>query len=479
MKKYLTITLLVINFVAVAQRDNSFETIIGREEHIETGKFSEINIIGKEEAGFFIYKKVNHNSFIVEYLNNKMDITKTTFQELKEDYELMFAEYLDNKLYLFCSKYDKDAETSKIYVQTINKFSLKQNNDYRLIAELKTGKPVAGKFLGNRRFKYILSKDSTKTCLVLQAKRKISPYLFVFDNKMEILWQKQIETQDVDIDNDFFITNNGNVDILINPERRPKEKIYYCLLRYSENGNSLKKIDLKLKNKHINSLKFTYNNKGNIICAGFYGSWSDIIGVCFFEINSKENFILKQQINEFSTSTLLMDFRRKRRNRYMRKNKKGYLKNYELDYLNIHKDNSISLTAEKRYTTESTDSDPMSNSKTTTTTYHNDKIIVIHISKNGNIRSEEVVNKIERSNTSYSHYYQAIINDNIFVVYEIRGDIKIDEFSKSGYEKSNYLTSNQVFVHLDAENCKQTSEKEIILWGKRRSMEQFIKLTHD
>ncbi len=477
MRNYLIfIFIFCVNFNSFAQ---DLDLVLGEEHEMKSRNYEFAQIIGQDNSGFYVYKKTDKNSFVIEHLNSKMNITKSTISVLKYGYELMFVEYISNKIYVFSTFFDKQNNLSKVYVHSINKFSLKQNNDYICIAEIETNKAITRKLFKYQNFDYTISPDSTKLCLFFEPKN-YSAHYYAYDGNMNFLWKKTLNEDENYYPEEYYIDNEGNLHELI-PVYENNE-IYYELLSYTENATIVKQYNLKIKNNTINALKLGFTKENNIICAGFYGKYYGIIGTCFFLIDNKKNEISHTNYEEFSIDLQTIEFRKRRRERYIKKNKQNYLSDYRFDYLNIY-NNNVCLVVEKRYSTTTTGdsfSDPTSTSRSsrrTKTEYHNDNIIILQLDSVGELVNEKAILKRQTSSYRRTTYSQAIINNKINVLLNSKNDIVIKEITKKGKINNNFVLSNQTFVWLSSVNMKQISNNELIIWGEKKRIQQFIKLT--
>jgi len=500
-------------------------------EEIKEARSSNLeSIIGYDESGIYVLKTEggglfsNETSFI-EHFDNKMNQTASEEVIIKDrkgderDFESFV--YMSNTIYLFSSTEDKKNDFVELFAQTVNKKTLKPNNDARKIAKIDYSQKGDNSF-GD--FEFSVSQDNSKILIhyLLPAKKKEKEKiaLIVMDKDLNLIWEKKCTlpySEELFEDVKYKLDNDGNAYILgliykekVASKRKGKPNFKYQLISYKSNGTVYNEYPIELKDKFITDMQIALNSKNDIICAGFYsnvGTFS-INGSYYMNIDGSSGEITNKNFKEFDLDFITQNMTEREAERTKKKESKGKdveLYEYDLDDLIIRDDGGVILIGEQFYinifTTTYTNANGSMTSTSTTHYYYND-IIVININPEGKIDWAKKIPKYQESvndGGTYSSYTKGFLSDKLFFIFN---DNPKNLTNKGNGKLSNYNPNRESIVALvtmDSDGnqskealykmkrsdvlirpklSKQISENEMILFGKKGKMQQFTKLIY-
>lgn len=266
---------------------------------------------------------------------------------------------------------------------------------------------------------------------------------------------------------------------------------------------------ISLEDKFITDIKVEVQDNQNIVCAGFYsekGTFS-IKGSYYMVLDAETKDVIKKSTHEFGIDFItqnLTERQEKKKKKKAKKGKKIELYEYDLDKIIPRKDGGTYLIAEQYFmrvvTTTYTDSKGNTSTRTTYHYHYND-IIVISISAEGDIEwTEKIAKRQHTTNDSgyFSSYSMAEVEDKLYFIFNDnpknmflkKGEkiynynkskksiVTIVEMNKDGKQTRELLfTKDDTDVRVRTKVSEQMSENEFILFGQRRKMNQFFKLT--
>lgn len=489
------------------------------EEQKTSKKLTLNDLIGFDESGIYALK-TKGSKYYLEHYNNKLNISNTVELDLEREKQENTFEFIlqwNNRLLLFSSYPDKSTKKNHLYVQSIDKQSLSLNNDIKKISEID--------FEGRRRsqsgsFNYSISNDSSKLLIYYSLpyrKNKNEEFGFhVFDKNMEQIWEKQINLpyeEGLFKIEEYTISNTGDVYVLgvAYKEKRVSKRhgqpnYNYQILSYSDKGSNFKNIDVELEGKFLTDMQIAINEKDEIICAGFYsteGTYS-IKGSFFLKVDAVNKKVKHSNFKEFDMDFLTQNLSEKAAKKVAKKKKKGKdveLYEYDLDRIVLREDGGAVLIGEQFYINVVTTTN--SNGGTTTTYYYNyNDIIAINISPEGNIEWATKIPKRQVTSNDggfYSSYTLAVVDDKLYFVFNDNGK---NLFYKGGSDKLYNFTKNKeslvTLVEVDSNGnqsrealfsvrdadilmrpkvSEQVQENELILFGQRKKVQKFARLT--
>jgi hypothetical protein len=457
-------------------------------------------IIGRDAKGYYVVSGKTHGADEVnlERYNNENDLEWTselvipTSDGKKVKFEKII--YLDGKLLLFTSYYDKKKDKNLAFVNTITA-------DGKVSKDMKEIDFIASeKKMNSGSFDFILSHDSANVLIYhnepyeKNAQDRFS--LKVLDSDLEITWKKDIKVpyrdKDFNISN-YIVSNDGRVYMLAKIQEGKRDKkagrpnYKYTVLSYGEDDKKPREYIISLGDKFISDITFELNKENNLVCAGFYSknNSAGIAGTFYLTINSEDEKVISKSVKDFD-SKILGQFMSERKAR-----KKKELYNYELRKLIPKADGGSILVGEQFYIRVVTTTDPKTGVTTTTYYYYYNDIILVDINKNGEIGWVTRVPKYQVSTNDggfYSSFAMNVYKDKICLVYndnrknitkpgKIRPMTKLKKATavlvvvdaKSGeYTKNPLFDLKEKDAYLKPKLYLQTAPDELVIYAKKR-----------
>lgn len=524
MKAFLIVftAILFLSSPAFSQAKSQKVDISWGAEQKTSKKISLVDLVGFDENGFYALKAKSGfgSKYFLEHYDKNMNLTNSVELELEigeEESTFEFIVQWNEELLLFTSILDNKIKKNKLYFQTINKKSLMPNDDLRMISVLDyggRGKKSSGDF------SYTMSRDDSKFLLYYALpfkKNKREEYGFhVFDEDMNLLWEKQIdspfeeglfqiESYAVDNSGDVYLLGTEFYDIR-STKRGGKPNYKYQILSYSNKGNTFKAMPVELPGSFLTDMQIAVNNENDIICAGFYsdeGTYS-IKGSFFVKIDGRNKEIKHFSHKEFGLDFLTQNMNERKTKKTIKKKEKGKdleMYQYDLDRIVIREDGGAVLIGEQYYIRVVTSTD--ANGNTTRTSYYNyNDIIAINISPEGEIDWATKIPKKQvtrNDNGFYSSYVLAVVEDKLYFVFNDNGK---NLFYKGGNDKLHNFTKNKeslvTMVEVDSDGnqkrealfsvrdadvltrpkvCEQVEKDQVILFGQKKKIHKFAKLS--
>jgi len=450
------------------------------------------------------------NIYIAKYDGS---LNQVLYQELEVRKSVKGAEFEDiimfNKnLYVFYSLDGKKTKINNLSFQSVDKSTLILNNDAKQVCSIKYEKK---KNDGSFSFKY--SEDFTKLMLYYNLPyQKGEPEQFgyqVYKDNMELLWEKEITLPYKDelfsIENNI-VDNNGNVYLVgvLFKEKAVKKRYglpnyEYKIISFTDKGENKNEVTAALKNKFITDLQINITSKGDIVCGGFYSekNTSSIKGTFYMNINGKTGEVKTENFKEFETNFLAEFMSEKKAS----KGKELY--EYSLDKIVIREDGGAVLVAEQffvRVVTTTTYANGVTTYHTTYYYYYND-IIVVNVNPDGTIEWAKKIPKTQVSTNDggfYSSYAVNISHGKLYFIFNdnpknitIKSD-KVYPYNRGSkgsvvtlviIDADGGMTREALFSVADAETiirpkmCKQSAPDEMIIYGQKRKIQRFARLT--
>jgi hypothetical protein len=494
----------------------------------ESKKLTITDIIAYDNTGFYALK-VNmqlfgaKNSIVLEHYNKNLSRSLSVALDLKykkknKNFELFF--YLDDVLYLFTSFPDKKIKRNLLFVESINKETLRPNNDIKKIAEIDFSE---GSKKNSGSFSFELSRDSSKVLiyhgLPYEDGEKKRIELHVFDNTINPLWEKKItlpkEDELIDVE-DIEVDNLGNVYLLSldfkekrKSKRKGKPNYNYEIISYYEKGDEKKIFPVKIEGKFLTDMQIEVNDDGDIICGGFYSEEStfSIIGSYFLKIDTKTKEIKHKTFKEFGIDFITQNMTEKEEKKTKKKDAKDKnveLYNYDLDNIILRDDGGAVLIGEQYFISEQTRTSTDANGNSHTTTYyvyHYNEIIVVSLTPQGNIDWNIKIPKRQVTKSDggfYSSYALSVVNDKLYFIFNdnpknlfYKGEGKIYNYnankeslivlveldSSGKLTKESLFSSKEVEIFTRPKVGEQISSDEMILYGQKKKKKQFVRIT--
>jgi hypothetical protein len=391
--------------------------------------------------------------------------------ESEKTYE--FALWLNNEFYVFTSFQNQKLRKTFLFAQTINKQTLEVNNDIRSIAEIDYSQFNKYKY---SEFNYSLSSDSTKLLVRYSLLDKDNMILdmgmSLFSNKLENFWTVgniAPESSEIFTFEQYAVSNKGDVFVLgrsFDSDRKYEnhlkyKKVWkppfgsyhrleeypnysYKMMAITSNGTNKKDYSLSIPNKFVRKLTMKPNDKGDVICAGFFAQEDtySVTGSCTFQINlSTEKLSVTQ--DEFALDFLVQDREAKAASKLSKNYKKG--KEFDTEFhftkeLVLREDGGFYLIAEQVEQRR----EQQNNGKTIViyNAYNYNDIVVISIDKNGNTEWKKKIDKntyVASEGVIFSSFMVHPSNNNLYLVYEEIGKKSFNMFGMLKQSKATMV----------------------------------------
>jgi hypothetical protein len=364
-----------------AQPDTgNVEILWGENLYLETKNVIP-SIVGYDSNGF--YSLVDDYNWAIEHYDRNLENTKREYLDMNAGLrtrDLIALIHFQDTLYLFTSEVRFNSHI--LYVQTIDKETLKQNPDERVVIESHD--------LGGWRaeFYVVLSRLENKLLVVSRTiiyGRKVQDITFMcFGKGLRKEWQSSDRIQhDRKIYNEaeFVIDESGNAYMMclyyepVLFQHLSPRKNSYLIVAFTDSGKSANHYFADFENKYIRGIEIAPGINNDLACAGFYSpSMNDytVDGLFFFNLDIESKMMKDLKFHElepfFLQESMELDSGRESK----------YLYSFNLDHLVLRQNGNFVITGEQ-YLEQDFD------------TYMN--IIAISLSPQGDIFWERVVKK--------------------------------------------------------------------------------------
>ncbi len=504
-----------------AQKSQKVDVLWGK-EYKDSKKATLGDIIGYDESGFYTVNFAIKGKYglVLEHFDTEMNRTKTASLELKQSETSKYGQflrsmYLNDRLYLFSAYGDKWAGHNSLYVQEVDKSSLQFKGKAKKVASLNL---EGVKRRNSGGFNFDLSEDSSKVLIYylmpFEKKGKEKIGFKVLGADFNELWEKEVELPYADElfeINNYQVSNQGDVYVLAKlmkeKKDRDKKKVNYShkILAYSSVDKNEKEFTVEVGERFLQEMRIIINTDNDIICAGFYSETynSGIKGSFFLKIDGDTKQILTENFKEFSFDFITQNMRVKDKLKAKKKEAKGKnigLAEYDIRDIILREDGGAVLVAEQFFITQSTYTDANGNTRTTYYYHYND-IIVVNINAEGQIEWTEKIAKRQTTGNDggfYSSYALSVTNDKLYFIFNDNGRnllyngtgkvegykrgkdavvtmVDIDSDGRQNRE-ALYITVD-VKVYTRPKVCEQISDKEMIIFGQRKKIRRFGKIT--
>ena len=390
------------------------------------------------EDGSFVYMRRaeyslfgNRNPILERYKLSdlSLDYSKSVPMKGPNDIDLSFESiyFMNGNLILFASHYDREKDINILYAEILDEHATPKKQFAEVARISATQKSNPGSFYTG------MSNDSTQILLVVNP-----PYdkyanetftLQLVDKDLNTKWKKEIIPPYKDeffaLDN-FIVAGNGDVymiatvskdkSVMSRQERRLEPTYYHTVLMYEHATNDLKEYKVTLDPKFISDIKMTINEKGDIICAGFYSHKcsNSIIGSFYLKIDKQSKAITNQGTKDFPMDFLSQFMSSKKAS----KGKELY--DYILKHLVLRDDGGAVLVAEQYYEILEQSYDPTTHMYTYNYYYYYNDIIVVSIDPSGEIAWAKKIPKYQISRNDggyYSSFAFAVSGDKMYFMF--------------------------------------------------------------
>lgn len=460
-------------------------------------------IAGEDANGIYVFKQQSQffGSMIpvIEHYDKKMTLKYSTplKQLAKRNIQVDNFWHFKNRLFIYFTQYNRKERKQTLYYQEIDKKTGKLLGKPEKLSEVPS---FNSRIIG--QLEYGASADSSAAVIyyspivetgLFQKAPRATFQIQVVDENFKTVWNKNVKAP---YDSDLFdverveVDKTGNAYVLaqIYNKRRQERRngqanYFYKVIAYTDNGETLKEYDLALDGLYITDITIKVNNKGKLICAGFYSerSTETVKGSFFFTINIKTSEIETKGFKPFDEAFLsqLMSKRRARKGRELYR--------YYLDDIILRSDGGAVLIGEQYYAVSSTyyTGTGMNRIANTTYTYHYEDIIVININPDASIAWASSIPKDQTASTkAFSSYAQATAKGKIFFLFNERisrnSPVILASVDTRGKVDIKQLFSNkEEGIITRPQLCRQTSKDEMIMYGERGKRFKFGKLVFE
>jgi len=308
------------------------------------------SIFGHDETGY--YSLSYRYEYVIEQYDQDLKFKRKQELDLKYGWwskrELLAVFYFHGKIYLFSS--EKRLRRKLLYVETLDKTTLKQNDDENVILNARNLKGYAAEF-------YFKSSRYDHRLLVYSkldvTSRHISDLnLIMFAENMEIEWEhtERILFEDGPPENDIVkVSENGNAFLLsLVKEEKVAGLFYiqnskYVLLAITDKGENAHQYPIYFPRHYIHGIQIEPGLDHDMSCAGFYSPGSNINaadGIFYMTLNNQLKDLSKPRFYEFE-EWFLNDAMQQKPSKEPRQ-----LYYFDLDHLILQKNGDFLLLAE-------------------------------------------------------------------------------------------------------------------------------------
>lgn len=491
------------------------------------------DIFAKDKTGFYTLNKlskglrkseVSINHYTYNLSEKRGETIDLTYGKKDRRFEALIDFAGDFRLFTsFANTKDKNAY---LFVETIDKGTLKSKRDINKVTQADFDVRKGKKQLGSSTFQFTSSRDSSNLLIFsnLPNKKKANELIgcTVLNDKMQVLWNNVIEIPYPDhlfSIKDYSISTQGDVYVLgklfedkIKDVKRKQINFKYQVIGYKNFGKEKVIYDVDLEGKFITDMQITINSDNDIICAGFFSNELEynINGTYFLKINGKTKKIMSSSIKEFDQDFVLENLSEKQEKKAERKLNKGKdidIPDFDIRSLIVREDGGVVMIGEQYRMYITTTTTTGANGQTTrTTTYHYnyDEVLVVNINPSGNIDWYARIPKYQHTtndNGRYSSFALMVQDDKLHFFYNDHPDnISLDD--KKGKKAIwNKRAKNTVVMYTTIDNtgkmtrspminakdaemmtkpkvCEQISDYQFVMYGeKNRKTHKFAIVT--
>jgi hypothetical protein len=483
-------------------------------------------IIGQDETGIYTLKSTSLNTasdLRIDHYNEDLspkrncDLDVRTENDKRMDVETITM--WGDSILLFCSYPDFKKKSEVLCYKTISKKSLCPTPKKRELLSLDF-KGRSKSNVGNYTFKS--ARDSSKLIIKYDPKKDFegpaSFGLMVLNRDLTVQWDKQIEMEyesslfkfiDLEVDTD------GNAHVIAKVYRnrkleqlRGEVNFDYHIFSFTDQGELMRTHVIDLEGRFITDSKLTIDDKGDVMCTGFYSAngIQSIKGNFFLRLDAQSGEQLTLTTSDFDIEFMtefMTDKENQRMYRMMdRGTKEPELFQYVLDELILDEDGGVLMIAEQFYTEEqlvrSFDARGRANVQRDIQYRHND-IIVIRISAGGITEWNTKIPKRQTSlndNGLYSSYSMVKVADRLYFVYNDhpnnlyvkKNGQQVTGFNPGGREsmvtlaildkqgritRTPLIRSSKKDLVIRPKVSRQVNGTDLILFGQRKRIQKF------
>ena len=475
-------------------------------------------VIGHDENGIYLLEHhFTKDLYTLRRLDNKMRPVMSRALQVKNEnkkVEFEFLLHINDRLFLFTSIPDKSRSATVLHYEELHTSNFMRKSDRLEITAIPFGKK------GQRDqadFDFEVSAEQSKFLIyhtIPHEKGQREEFGFhVFDNNMEKVWSEKVtlpyQGNLFDI-SEYEISERGEVYVLGRLyQNKEKERIKgkanytYNVVKFKTNGG-FKQFPIAAEGRFFTDMQIKVNNENELICAGFYSNegTSSIRGSFFMKIDDTSTKTIKDSFKEFDIGFIAQSMKAQQARKAARKEAKGKapeLYEFDLDDIIIRSDGGAVLVGEQYFERVIRDRGP-NGQLSTTIQYHYLDIFAVNINPLGEIEWAQKIPKYQvshRGHSILSSYALAVVGSNLHfffndtpknVSYKGIGPVKRNLFTgdsivmmvtlnKEGKKRRSILYAKQdAGARTVPILCKQVSDREMIMFGKRRRSIKYAKL---
>ena len=516
MKNKLLIALLLLSSASFGQSKSTSVKWGPELEGSRRGSVSDY--MGEDETGYYLSAYIKSDLLIEKLDRNMGNPTNYTFEEkdkeTKEKYELEGRRFFANKLWVFKSNIDKHTKTNTLLAQEVNKKSLTETGPLKKITEFQFEKRRdRGDFL-------MIASPSEKYMMIVEViptdKEENEQFnVVMLDSTLKQVWRKNIQLPYLNslfFRNNFICDDDGNFYVLgklykdkVKAKVKGEVNFLYHLLAFNDNGNNKIDYEVKLQGNYITDITMTKNDKGEIVCAGFYSKkgFSSIDGAFYLDLDPTTKSVKVSNIKEFDMEFMTQYMTESQAKRAQKRDDKGKdqeLFQYDLRNIIKRSDGGAILVGEQFYTV--THTYPCGNSYCSSTNYYYNDIIVVNINPQGKIEWATKIPKMQVSTNDggfYSSFALAVTGEKLHFIYNDHKDNLDAEKTKrlknfqvsdrngivvnATVDNAGKVTREQLLENTETEVivrpkvCDQIDDSHMLIFGERKKIEQFGMVT--
>ncbi len=475
MRRFLLTSLLftilaIVNITSAQENLRGVELTWGSEE-ILPSSYIMPEIAGHDESGFYLLSY--DYRWAVEHYDTELRHTGKEYLTMHDKLRTREVEALihfHDVLYLFTS--EERFNNIVLYVETIDKKSLLQNNDIRIFKQIYN---MSGWIAD---FGFRLSEKESKLLIYNKILAYWQKYQVlewrVYGPGLEQIWEQRDEIDYTRFPRDEYemlVDEKGNA-FFINKYWDPRwfeifkpQKNIYQILARTNNGENTNKYYADFQGKYIRGIGIESDNNNTLACSGFYSPahvQDKIDGIFFFNIDLTSGKIQDRKFHEFDKFFITEAMGRRTAKMY------DELIFFSLDYL-VRRANGNYIMAAQQIYNQNYD------------TYNN--IILVCLSPDGDILWDRTIKKSQNHNFDEKFNYASFC---MLAPYDLnKVDIVYNEHLKNlnrtedkkyknfGYNGKAYLN------HIEVGEFGETAESAIYLKTKKRMQTPLPVLYYD